>query len=148
MKLRRRRKEEGGRTTIVCSATTQPGRSQSSRPLPFPLLFSFSLIIPFSSSPAPPTYLLLRPSLSAATCRESNILQLSLHQLFCFSLLLHKITEVVERGGRGIQLAGPAVLPNDNMWRAQFAAPLPLHPIGWPRFSSALMASSLWRVEP
>lgn len=36
----------------------------------------------------------------------------------------------------GAQLADPAVLPNDNTAGAQLAAPLLLHPIGWPRFLS------------
>ena len=87
MKLRRRRKEEK-EPHISCLTITQLARSQS--PLPFSLLFSPSLFIIsvlLFLHPAPPAYLLLRhPSLSAATCRESNVLQLCLPQLFRFSL--------------------------------------------------------------
>ena len=69
------KKEEGGRSTaLACSTVTQLARNHSPAPAPRSSLHhSHSL----SLHPAPPTYLLRRPSLSAATGRESNALQLS-----------------------------------------------------------------------
>ena len=76
-------KKEGGegrsRTTIVCSVT-QLARS----PLPA-LVLLFSSSFPFSPSTQPHQPASPRPSLSAATDRESNALQLSLPQLSRFS---------------------------------------------------------------
>lgn len=108
-------------------------RSQAAAiaPLPLPrscLHHSHSL----SLHPVPPALILPpRPSLSAATCRESNILRLSLFQLFCFSLLLHKLPK--QKSVAGIawrstsllaQLVGPAVA---NAQLARRSAPSRCH---------------------
>ena len=79
-------------------ATTQLGRDQSPVPLPLSSLYHFRSLPPS----APPARALYRPSFPSATGRKSDVLQLSFPQLFCFfPLLLHKITEAEERGGRG-----------------------------------------------
>ena len=145
------KKEEGGRsTTITCSSATQSARGQSPLPLPFPLLFSFPLIISVLS----PSTQLHRPASYHPACRPPRAGRaifssypspaVSLLPFFFINYRSSKAWRL-SRGEAPIlptQLADPAVAG------AQLAAPLPLHPIGWPRFSSALMASSLWRVEP
>lgn len=76
-------KEGGGRRpNLSCLAVTQLARNHSPAPVLALLPHHFH-----SPSPTPPTNLpLLRSSLSAATDRESNILQLSPPQLSRFSL--------------------------------------------------------------
>ena len=101
------------------------------RPEPRPAPVSPPAIIPSSlPPPAPLARILRRPSLLAATDRESNILQLSPPQLFrsspFFFIKLPKQKSVVVVAWRGTQLAGPAVLPNDNM-RAPSSPHLALH---------------------
>ena len=96
-------------------------------------------ITPLPLHPVPPARSHHRPSLPSATCRESNILQLSLPSCSASPFLLHKLLKqqsVERRTGAGAQLTDPAVLPNDNTAGAQLAAPLLLHPIGWPRLLS------------
>ena len=131
------KKEEGGKRTNIAFLATTPAR-----PRPEPLFRSrhHPAIIPtlFSSTQShQPT-----PSvahLSAATGRESNILQLSFSSCSASPFLLHKITEAAERGEKN--RGGAPTLPTQLSYstitgRAQLAAPLLLHPIGWPRLLS------------
>lgn len=91
------KEEEGGRRpNISCLAVTQPGRGQSPLPLPFPS-FSHHFRPPLPP-PAPPTYLLLRSSLSAATCRQAVCPGYLLPSCPTSPFLLHKITEAEKRG--------------------------------------------------
>lgn len=128
MKLRRRRKEDGNCHCVLYHP--QLGRDQS-------LCFASSLhhfrsLPPPSSTSQHP----IAPSLSAATCLESNILQLSRPSCFASPFLLHKIPEATERGGK--DRGGAPSLPTQLSYltitrRAQLAAPLSLHLIGRPR---------------
>ena len=105
------KKEEGGRSTaLACSTVTQLARNHSPAPA-LPLLpSSFHSL---SLHPAPPTYLLRRPSLSAATGRESNALQLSpppaVPLLPSFFIKLPKQKSVAVVTWRSTLLADPAV---------------------------------------
>lgn len=141
------KKEEEGSTTTACSTIPQPGRDHSP-PLPLSSPSSLHLSHSLSLHPAPPTYLLRRPSLSAATYRESNILQLSpppavpLLPFFFIKLLKQQSVAVVT--WRSTQLADPAVTGG---------RPARRHPCSFTQsdgrgFSPVLIASSLWRVEP
>lgn len=105
------KEDEDGTTT---STILPPGRDQS---LPSTSLLPPS---PHSLPPPVPPPAPLPPSLSSATCRKNNILQLSLPSCSASPFLLHKITEAEERGEgpwRGASLADPAVLLNDNTAR-------------------------------
>ena len=126
------KKEEGGPTLRAPLPPARP-RPEPMLCLPPPSTISV-LFLPPPTSPHPPS-----PSFPSATCRESNILQLSISSCSASPFLLHEITEATERGGRGTQLADPAVLSNDSMAGAQLAAPLPL-PVA--RLYSTVSASS------
>ena len=140
------KKEEGGRSTaLACSTVTQLARNHSPAPAPRSSLHhSHSL----SLHPAPPTYLLRRPSLSAATGRESNALQLSpppaVPLLPSFFIKLPKRKSVEGRTGE----ERPACRPSCNR-----RAPSSPHPCSFIQsdgrgFSPVPMAPSLWRLEP
>ena len=133
------KKEEGGRgrgPTITCSFH-HPARP---RPAPLPLSSPSSLhhsrpllLLHPAHQPASP-----RPSLSAATCRKSNALQLSLPAVLLlpfFFIKLPKQKSVEGRTVAGAQLADPAVLPNDNRTR-----PARRHPCS---FIQSVAAASL-----
>lgn len=139
MKLRRRRKEEEGAPPLLAppspsQAATRP-RSSSRPP---PTSFPSSPPPPSPTSPQP-----TRPSLSAATDRESNALQLSLPSCPAPSFLLHKITEAVECGEK--DRGGAPSLPTQLFYltitgRAQLAAPLLRWPACPPPFSFSLVS--------
>ena len=97
------KKEEGGRsTTIMRSASTQPGRSQS--PAPFSLSSSLHLSTLSSSTilrqqvSSPPFQLVGRhvPPSSCSSYPSSSC--------FASPFLLHKITEATRYGGRRVAL--------------------------------------------
>ena len=130
------KKEE--EATITYFATTQLGRGQSHRSRPPPSIPLF-LPPPRPTTPHPPP-----PSFPSATCRESNILQLSLPAVLLLPSLFHKITEA-EESGRGTQPAGPAVLSNDSM-----RAPSSPHPCSsrWPACPPPFSLSPASRCGP
>ena len=125
------KKEEGGRrTNIACLAATRPVRSQAPAPR-----YSFhhhsSLPPPAPTSPHPPP-----PSFPAATCRRAIFSSYPLPSCSASSFLFHKNY----RSNRAWRTQYPASRPSCPAQRqhadAQLAAPLPLHPIRWPRLLS------------
>ena len=121
MKLRRRR-----RPTIACLAATRPVRSQS-------LYFAFLLLPSFHSPPpAPPACVLRRPVSPPPRAGRAIFSSYPLSSCSASPFLFHKITEATERGGRGTQLADPAVLSNDSMRAPSSPHPCPSR---WPACS-------------
>lgn len=76
--------------TITCSTTSQAS-PQPELPLPLPLQPSSTIVFTFPPSTQPHQPASHYPSLPAATCRESNILQLSLSSHSASPFLLHKL---------------------------------------------------------
>lgn len=126
------KKEEGGRSTaLACSVIPQPGRGRSSRfRLSPPSLHYFHPLSLHPALPArdSPPQLALRHGSgeqdSPATPPPAVLL------LPSFFIKLPKQKSVEGRTVAGAQLAGPAVTG-----RAQLAAPLHPHSIGWPAAS-------------
>lgn len=119
---------------VAARACPPPPPPAITRPFPPPV---------FSTRPSP-------PQLPSATGQESNVLQLSPPSCSASPFLLHKITEAEERGGKGRSRAPrlPTQLSYSTITRrAQLAAPLLLHPIGWPRSGPVPMAVHPQRVE-
>ena len=129
------KKEEGGRRpNITCSTATQLGRAQRSRSAPAPrssLHHSHSLSLHPAHQPASP-----RPSLSAATDRESNALQLSpppaVPLLPSFFIKLPKRKSVEGRTGE----ERPACRPSCNRRAPSSPHPCPFIQSGGPRLLS------------
>lgn len=112
MKLRSRRKEEEG---PAFRALLPPSQAALRTPLPFLLLFSFPLIISalLFLHPAPPTYLLRRPNLSAATCRQAVAPAILTPVVLFFPFFFIKLQKQQSRSvavaaWHGPQLADPA----------------------------------------
>ena len=127
------KKEGGGRSriTIACSVT-QLARNHSPAPaLPFSLHHSHSLSLHPAHQPASP-----RPSLSAATDRESNALQLSpppaVPLLPSFFIKLPKRKSVEGRTGE----ERPACRPSCNRRAPSSPHPCPFIQSGGPRLLS------------
>ena len=132
MKLRGRRRTK----TVIAhsSATSQAAAKAPLQPLSPPPTSFHSL--PSTQPHQPANY---PPSLSVATCRESNILQLSLSQLSRFSLFFIKLPK--RKSEVGWTVAAPT-LPTQLSYstitwrRPARPPPLLLHPIGWSRLLS------------
>ena len=134
MKLRRRRKEEGELTLLALPSPSQPAARAYAPPPPPTIVTALS-----SPTSAPPARTHHRPSFPSATGRKSDVLQLSL--AIVVLLLPSFFIKLLERkSGREEPWRAPS-LPTQLSYltitgRAQLAAPLPLHPIGWPRLLS------------
>ena len=106
----------------------QAGRGQSVTSLRL-LSPSFSLSSP---PPAPPAIILHRLAYSA-TDRKSQTSSYPCSSCFAFPFFFIKLPKqqsVAVVAWRSVQLASPAIAG------AQLDAPLPFHPIGWPRLLS------------
>ena len=126
MKLRRRRRR------LPSRAPPQPGRSQRPPP-PRSCSPPFIISVLSPSTPSPPACAFYRPASPSPRAGRAILSSYPSSGCSASPFLIHKITEASERGGRGTQPAGSAVLSNDSMAGAQLAAPLPLHQIGWPQ---------------
>ena len=137
MKLRRRRR----RTEIARSAVI-PARPQPEPPLP--LLSPPPSIIPLSSA---------QPHQSASSAAQLPLRHVpgkqyspaAISSCSASPLLFHKITEATERGGRGAQPAGPAVLFNDSMRAPSSPHPCPSR---WPVCPPPFSLSPVSRCGP
>ena len=119
------------------SASTQPGCGLGHSPAPFSLSSSLHLSILFLH-PAPTS-----PQPAVPACQPpraaKQLLQLSLSSCSASPFLLHKITEAARYGIRRVALYStcrPSLPVQLADCGAQFAAPLPLHQIRWPRLLS------------
>ena len=143
------KKEEGGRsTTITRPSATQPGRNQSSCPLP-----DLTLLLPSSFLPLPPPSprqpATCRSSLSAATCRQVVAPAIPPPAVPLLPFFFIKLPK--QKSGRPLRSVVPS-LPVQLAGLA-IAVPSSPHPCSFTKSggrdsSPVLMASSLWRVEP
>ena len=128
------KKEEGGRsTTITRPSATQPGRNQSSCPLP-----DLTLLLPSSFLPLPPPSsrqpATCRPSLSAATCRQAVAPAIPPPAVPLLPFFFIKLPK--QQSGRPLRSVVPSLPVQLADCGAQLVAPLPLHQIRWPRLLS------------
>ena len=139
MKLRRRRKEKEDENYGV--------RFHPARPRPEPPL---SLPPPFIISLSPSTQLhQSAPSAAQLALRhgsgEQCLPAIPPPAVPLLPFLFHKITEATERGGRGTQLADPAVLSNDSMRAPSSPHPCPSR---WPACPPPFSLSPVSRCGP
>ena len=133
------KKEEGGPTLHALLSPARP-RPES------PLLPPFFSVIPLSSSTRPTNLLFLRRPASPPPRAGRAIFSSYLRPSCSASpFLLHKITEAEERGGRGTQPAGPAVLSNDSMRAPSSPHPCPSR---WPACPPPFSLSPVSRCGP
>ena len=124
MKLRRRRTEDQH-----CVFCRHPARPRPEPPLPLP---PPPPSIPLSPPPPPPARILRRPASPPPRAGRAIFSSYPLSSCSASPFLFHKITEATERGGRGTQPAGPAVLSNDSMRAPSSPHPCPSR---WPACS-------------
>ena len=125
------KKEEEG-PTLHALLSSQLGRGQSHLSRSY-LLLPPSFTISLHPAQLPRT--LRRPAPPPPRTGRAIFSSYPLSSCSASPFLLHKITEATERGGRGTQLADPAVLLNDNMRVPSSPHPCPRWPACSPPFS-------------
>ena len=136
-------KKENEDGTTAPTAIIPPGRDQS--------LPSASLLPPSSRSlppPVPPSTAPACPSPRVRRATSSSYPFPAVLLLPFFFIKLLKQQSVAGRTGTGTQLAGPAVLSNNNVARPARPPPLLLHPIGDDSHLPAQREVHPQRVEP